>query len=421
MAGRTWVIAPDAATLEARWDRLVAETDPVEKERLFHPQLRKGKVASRHIRKVVEQSLGMKPTRQVAILADNDTCEAAIRYGFRSFDREWLIADARLLNDARPVLWNAHSNRQLYLTAPDDISASSGPALTFTDLIPDLHHYNGRGGRVCPLWKDRAGTESNIKPALLVRLAKIYGHEVKAEDMMAYLAAIMAHPAFTARFAADLRRPGLRVPLTANADLFAEAAGLGSEVIWLHTYGERFADPKAGRPKHAPRLPKEIVPHISAAGAIPPAPEPLPDIIDYDPATRRLKVGDGYVENVTPEMWTYEVSGKHVVWEWFSDRQRDRSKPLIADKRPPSPLDSIQPAGWLAEYTTDLLDLLNVLGRLIALEPAQANLLDRICAGHLITHEELEAAGALKQPEAKPFSSAPKVKTKKKDKQPAGE
>jgi hypothetical protein len=61
------------------------------------------------------------------------------------------------------------------------------------------------------------------------------------------------------------------------------------------------------------------------------------------------------------------------------------------------------------------------LGRLIALEPAQAGLLDRVCAGHLITHEELEAAGALKQPEAKPFSSAPKVKAKKRDKQSAGE
>ena len=231
----------------------------------------------------------------------------------------------------------------------------------------------------------------------------------------------MAHPAFTSRFAADLVRPGLRVPLTADAKLFAEAVALGSEVVWLHCYGERFADPKASRPKQAPRLPNETAPRIPADGAIPPAPELLPDTMEYDPAMRRLKIGQGYVENVTPEMWAYEVSGKHVLRQWFSYRRRDRSRPIIGDRRPPSRLDSIQPEGWLAEYTTDLLDLLNVLGRLIALEPAQADLLDRICAAHLITQDELESAGALIAPDTKTGSKKPKVKTKKKGEQPAGE
>jgi hypothetical protein len=57
---------------------------------------------------------------------------------------------------------------------------------------------------------------------------------------------------------------------------------------------------------------------------------------------------------------------------------------MIGDKRAPSPLEKIQPDGWLAEYTEDLLNLLNVLGRLIALEPRQADLLDRIVAGPLV-------------------------------------
>jgi hypothetical protein len=49
----------------------------------------------------------------------------------------------------------------------------------------------------------------------------------------------------------------------------------------------------------------------------------------------------------------------------------------------------------LPEYTSDLLDLLHVLGRLIALEPAQSDLLDGICASRLCSAEELRAAGAL--------------------------
>jgi hypothetical protein len=298
------------------------------------------------------------------------------------------------------------------LTAPEDLSPTGGPPFTITALIPDQHHYHGRGGRAYPLWLDSAAKQPNIKPALLRHLAVVFGHAVKAEDVIAYIAAISAHPSFTARFKADLIRPGLRIPLTADAKLFAEAVTLGSEVIWLHCYGERFVDPTADRPKHAPRLPKEIAPTIPAGGVIPSAPEPLPDTMDYDPATHRLKVGKGYIENVTPEMWTYEVSGVQVLRHWFSYRRRDRSRPIIGDRRPPSPLDSIQPAHWLPEYTTDLLDLLNVLGRLIALEPKQADLLNRICGGPLRSADELRDAGALASPDEKTAAAKGKSKSK---------
>jgi hypothetical protein len=261
-----------------------------------------------------------------------------------------------------------------------------------------LHHYKGSfGGRAHPLWRDRAAKVPNMPAWLLQRLATISGRPVDAEDFMAYLAAVLAHPAFTARFAKDLVRPGLRVPLTADAALFDEAVALGREVIWLHSYGERFADPAAGRPKRTPRMPKGTAPIMPADGAIPSAPEPLPDTMDYDPERRRLHVGAGYIDNVSPEMWAYEVSGKQVIWHWFSYRRQDRTRPIIGDRRPPSPLDAIQPEGWLPEYTTDLLDLLNVLGLLIALEPRQADLLGRICAGPLLTRGDLGLGEAADQ------------------------
>ncbi len=64
----------------------------------------------------------------------------------------------------------------------------------------------------------------------------------------------------------------------------------------------------------------------------------------------------------------------------------------------------------MPEYTTDLLDLLHVLGRLIALEPKQADLLNRICAGPLRSAQELRAAGAFATPEV--ASAKPKAKSK---------
>lgn len=98
-------------------------------------------------------------------------------------------------------------------------------------------------------------------------------------------------------------------------------------------------------------------------------------------------------------MWAYEVSGKNVLGHWFSYRKRDRSRPLIGDRRPPSPLSQIQPESWPAEYTADLIDLLNVLGRLIDLEPVQPDLLERICESPLLDVDELRDSGALGRPD----------------------
>ncbi|MGE0421784.1 MAG: type ISP restriction/modification enzyme [Reyranellaceae bacterium] len=389
MPGRTWIISPDATSLERRWHRLVTEANPSKKAILFHPHLRNGEPGDKHLGKPIAHGLPGHEERLVPVVDDHGGSIQAIHYGFRSFDRQWIIPDARLINQPNPKLWGMLSPRQVLLTAPSDRSPSGGPALTLSAAITDLHHYNGRGGRVYPLWHDRAAKTPNIKLALVTHLAEAFGREVTAEDVMAYIAATLAHPAFTSRFEADLVQPGLRVPLTADAALFDEAAALGREVVWLHCYGERFVDAAANRPRRPPRLPKAEAPYVPEDGAIPSAPEPLPDEIDYDPATRRLRIGKGSVENVSPAVWAYEVSGKQVIRQWFSYRRRDRSRPIIGDRRPPSPLDSVQPESWLAEYTSDLIDLLHVLGRLVALEPAQAVLLDRICAGPLLDADAL--------------------------------
>jgi hypothetical protein len=131
---------------------------------------------------------------------------------------------------------------------------------------------------------------------------------------------------------------------------------------------------------------------VPAGGAIPSDADAMPDSLSYDPARRRLHVGVGFIDNVTPAVWAYEVSGKQVLTQWFSYRGRDRSRPIIGDRRPPSPLSDIQPSSWLAEYTAELLNVLNVLGRLVLLEPKQASLLDRICTGQIIPVSALQEA-----------------------------
>jgi hypothetical protein len=252
-----------------------------------------------------------------------------------------------------------------------------------------------------PLWGNAAASEPNIPPHVLAALSSALGMPVSAPDLFAYIAAIAAHPAYVARFAAHLVQPGLRIPLTIDAALFAEAAKLGRRVIWLHTFGERFVDPAEGRPAGAPRLPAADRPTIPEDGAIPTDPEAMPDAIRHAAATRRLHVGQGHVDNVAPAVWAYEVSGKQVLTQWFSYRGRDRSRPMIGDRRKPSPLGDIQPPGWLPEYTAELLNVLNVLGGLVALEAAQADLLERICNGPTLPASALQAAVAAEPPVAR--------------------
>jgi hypothetical protein len=395
---RTWVIAPDPGSLLQRWQKLI-DAPAAQRETLFHATLRDGQPADRHIRSVVREAIaGYEPILK-PLVDEKGACRTPVPYGFRSFNRQWIIPDARVITQPNAELWESRSDRQVYLAALSRTSPSSGPALTFSALVPDQDYYKGSfSGRVFPLWRDRKATVSNVLPSLLGFLAQKYGSAVTAEEFMCYIAAMAAHPAFTARFETDLSIPGLRIPLTADAAAFREAAELGGKVIWLHTFGERMADPKKGRPAQAPRLPEARMPRIPAAGAISQDPAAMPDTIAYDAAKKRLLVGQGYVERVEPAVWDYEVSGKQVLLQWFSYRKANRERPIIGERRAPSPLGDIQPDYWLAEYTTELINVLNVLGLLVELEPVQEALLERICAGPLITADELATGGALGVP-----------------------
>ena len=390
---RTWIIAPDKWSLGERWSRLLAEKDPERKQLLFHPHYRGGDLGDRYLAKPTRDVLAGQEDRLIPVSQDRGAMVKPVRYGFRSFNRQWIIPDIRLINQPNPTLWQLHSENQIYLTALTRAAPTNGPALTLTALIPDYDHFRGSfGGRAFPLWSDPAANQPNINLELLAVLRATLGN-VSAEDVFAYIAGVAAHPGYVRHFADDLRQPGLRVPFTKSPRLFAETVQLGREIVWLHTFGERFAAPVEGRPTGAPRLPDALRPIIPEGGAIADTVDAMPEGIRYDAAASRLHVGAGYIDRVTPAMWAYEVSGKQVLTQWFSYRGRDRSRPMIGDRRAPSPLGGIQPETWPAEYTTELLNVLNVLGRLVLLEPVQADLLKRICAGPTLSRDEMAVSG----------------------------
>lgn len=291
---------------------------------------------------------------------------------------------------SRPDLWRVRHQRQVYICEGSG-TPSSGTPVTFSADIPDLDYYKGNGGGlVRPLYRDPANAEGNMALGLAYHLAERLGLPVGVDDIVAYMAAVIAHPAYTREFRDQLQVPILRLPLTADPALWEQAVCIGEEVIWLHTYGERFADAAKERPLRTPQLREGVRPKVEIS--IPDNEDEMPESVSYDLDYRTLKLGNGSIAPVSPEIWAYDVSGMRVVKKWFGYRKKNPSG------KHTSPLDDINPSTWTVQYTRDLLALLNVLGRLVELEPVQAQLLATIREAPQVTIIDLEQAKILPVP-----------------------
>ena len=162
-------------------------------------------------------------------------------------------------------------------------------------------------------------------------------------------------------------------------------------MIRLHTFGERFSDAAERAPSAEPSWERAVT--------------ALPEdqtVIAYDEDQRQIRIGDGVVAGVAPEVWDYTISGWPVVRRWLEHRTaqgRGRG-------RRTSELDDIRPTGWSDAWNDELLDLLRALIAFCELRPDQDDLLGRICDGPLIAaaslplpEEDERAVAATERPE----------------------
>ena len=182
-ANRTWVIAPDPEVLQRRWEILVGSS-PDQRDTLLKT------TRDRTAESVVPPVPGY--LQPLSTLHDETNRHPRIvPYAYRSFDRQCLILDTRVIDFARPDLWSVDGPRQVFISEPHTNVIDDGPALTFTATVPDMHCFQGHhGGRVLPLYRDVAGTIPNIAPNLLEYLQQVLSREVNAEDLVAYIAAV---------------------------------------------------------------------------------------------------------------------------------------------------------------------------------------------------------------------------------------
>lgn len=373
MFNRTWPVAPDPATLQARWSELLANPAPTARAAKY--------VTAASGRNISTQVAGMA---QLSNLSPGAPPEPLVRHAYRSFDREWTLQDPRLANLERPALWRSLSARQVFLNSMTTSPLGNGPALTACIDVPDKHHFRGSyGGKdVLPLYRDAAATQPNVPAGLLEQLRDAYGRLISVEDLAAYVYALLSTPGYRRRFAAELADPGPRVPLTTDPKLFDQAVRQGRHLLWLHTWTERYRDPAAGR---GSRLP--AVSGLGWAEPVTTLPAALADT-RYDSASRTLHVGDGQLTGVRPDVWDYSISGYLPLQAWLGRRTR-RGTGRAASR--PGPLDRIRPQAWHDEWNDELLDLVRVLTLTRDSEPTQDALMDAVLAGGLIDAAALPA------------------------------
>ena len=368
---RSWPIGETESVLGARWEKL-RNAKTQERKSLF----KESRDRKTHY-SVGQSNLSGYGEPSIQSLTNSSSQPKAVRYGFRSFDRHFALYDFRLGDFIRPVLGRISGEKQTFLVCPDTLVCGHGAICTVSPDIPDQHFFRGSfGGKdVIPLYRDAAGTDPNVTGGLLDALGKVYGNTPTAEDLAAYVYALLGGQSYTRRFWNELETPGPRVLLTKDGAAFAEAAKLGRRLIWLHTYAERFQG--EGRGNQAPQGKATTIKGVSSD------PAHYPDEYSYDPDTQEIIVGDGRFGPVSSQVWEFEVSGLKVVQSWLGYRMKKR-----AGKKS-SPLDDIRPERWAARMSDEFLELLWVLEATLTMEPELEKVLDKVVAGPCFTAAEL--------------------------------
>lgn len=375
---RTWPVTVSEQNGRDRWALLKAA--PRAEKSVYFDDKRFGRSSTtRPSSSSYPPPASLEPIRD---LTPDSPDAQVVRYAYRSFDRRWVVADSRVMRTPSQTLWAHHSDQQIYLVSMLTNVIGAGPAATVASHIPDYHFFANRGGKdIVPLYRDRH-LRPNIPSGLLGELAPFLGL-LTPEQVFAYTAGLIAHPAYTDMFWDHLETPGPRVPLTTDRELFDQVVAVGERLIGLGTYGERGArGPLSG----VARLTKPVGPG-------------MPEDFAYEASTETLHVGTGELHPVSADVWGFSVSGFEIVRSWIRGRLREATGKARSSK---SPLDHLRPSHWSSELDQELLELLWTLEHVLALESQQGDLLQKVIDGDTVPASALSPPTAAERLPATP-------------------
>lgn len=388
---RKWVVAPSQRILEERWSELTEGNDLKIRANRFKETstagIAKGKtpLLGNDTFQGSKESLNDQIAREVIPTVPN-----IVPIGYRSFDRQYILADARLLDRPRPKLWPYRIQNQIFIVEQYARNPKNGPGLYFSSLIPDKNAFKGsEGGRCYPVFTTDG--EPNLRTSVAQLLCERFGNDAPG-NLVYYLAALTGHPEYVRTFSKPLETSHMRAPLTADPELWERAVQLGKQVVWLHTYGER-GEPLPGM-KYLHQLPEGADytlpnPTVDMGKTMPEekpsfSPDPVASLSEEEnnPVMGTVSFGQARCENVEKRVFDYTIGGNQVLGLWAKYRLK---KPEEVSS---SPLDEIVQREWPDAWSEEYERLLYTLTHLVHLEPAQEKLLDEVLSGEQIFREE---------------------------------
>ena len=365
---RSWPIGETVELLDRRLDRL-AKSSIKERKTLFRET---------NYRKIDRKYRGFsrEPLLMVSQLTEKKELPRPQRYCYRQFDRQCALIDNRFGDRMRPPLISVIGEKNIFFSSLLTKVMGKGAAIGVSADVPDLHVFCGRGGKdIFPLYRDGSGTDPNVTRGVIDALSSDYCREISVEDFAAYVYALLGGQSYTRRFWNELETPGPRVPITKDREVFERTAALGRQLIWLHTYSERFQGENRD----------DKVPVGTAKCTVPISDDlaSYPTSFEWNDTEKAIRVGKGTFCPVGEAVWNFEVSGLNVVHSWLSYRMKKRAG------RRSSPLDEIRPERWTARMSEELLELIWILEATLAMEPELEHALNAAVAGPCYAVSEL--------------------------------
>jgi len=145
--------------------------------------------------------------------------------------------------------------------------------------------------------------EPNIDKKIYQTLNQNYGHELTPEEILYYIYAVFYSNIYREKYAEFLKIDFPRVPFTTDYKVFSKMAALGNELVDLHLM-------------KSSRL-NTLVSKFQGEGEN----DVIEEII-FRPEESRIYINsEKYFDNVTPQVWDYQVGGYRVLQKYLKDRK----------------------------------------------------------------------------------------------------
>lgn len=247
---------------------------------------------------------------------------------YRPFDKRAVVYDPKVVQRPRLKIMHhmlAGANTGLCIgRSGAAVGSDEWNVVTAVDAIPDLNIFRRGGGQLFPLYlypsemEKQMGEERrpNFAKEFLQQLSQSIGREagglhglpqsVSAEEVFAYLYAVLHAPTYRTRYAPFLRLDFPRVPLPRDAQQFERLAQLGAQLVALHTLDAQSA-PVLGQPRH-----KFIEGESNVV---------VKARVAHNANERRVAINaHAYFEDVDSATWSFRVGGYTPAEKWLKDR-----------------------------------------------------------------------------------------------------